>query len=291
MTVVENHRLTAFLSRVGSVECIDWCAMRVGADAGLIADTIRTYSGELRVALGLLDGVALGRRRILDVGAGIGLATFFLAGEGHNATALEPGGLGFHLNHALFLAMRDYLGAGDVTLLSIGAEGLDPTLHGHFDVMFSANVLEHVADLDAVVAAMAQTLAPGGIMMHTCPNYAVPYEPHYRLPLLPLAPGATPWIGARKSEKLWRSFNFVTARQLVRLMRRAGLTPVLAGGVMSRSFERLLVDPIFAGRHSPALGRLARVLQATGGMALLRKWPPSLATPLVLTATKPGTGR
>lgn len=286
----QDDRLSAFLSRVESAECIDWCIARTGADPGIVAGKIRTYAGEVRVALALLDGDPLAGRRILDVGAGVGLATFFLAGEGHDVTALEPGGLGFDLNHDLFLAMRDYLGVGDVTLLSIGAEALDPEQHGRFDVMFSANVLEHVADLEAVVTAMARTLAPGGIMVHTCPNYTVPYEPHYRLPLLPFVPAATPWAGARKSEELWQSFNFVTARRLVRLLRHAGLAPVLAAGTMSRSFERLLVDPIFAARQSPMLVRIAKILQASGGMTVFRKWPSSLATPLVVTATKPRMG-
>lgn len=285
--IVSNEaRLSEFLASLAAPECIDWCAAKLATDREVVASKIRDYVGEVPVALGLLRGIALEGRRILDVGAGIGLATFFLRRSGCDVTALEPGGIGFEINHGLFLALREYLDCTDVVLLSIGAEDLDPLKHGHFDVMFSANVLEHVAGLDAVVAAMARTLSPGGVMVHTCANYTVPYEPHYRLPLLPFAPAATPWAGARRDEDLWHSFNFITGFQLDGLMRRSGLAPSFATGIMARSLERLLDDPVFASRHSPGLARVARLLQATGLMALIRRWPPRLATPMVVTAVK-----
>lgn len=288
---IDDGRLRDFLASVAAPECIDWCAMRVGVGREVVAGKIRDYVGEVPVALSLLDGIALKDRRILDVGAGIGLATFFIRRIGYDVVALEPGGTGFEVNHELFLALRDYLDCKDVTLLSIGAEALDPERHGEFDVMFSANVLEHVADLSAVVAAMAGALSPGGVMVHTCANYIIPYEPHYRLPLLPFAPAATPWAGTRRNEELWHSLNFITAHDLERLMRGAGLMPAFAAGVMAHAFERLLVDPVFASRHSPAMARVAKVLQAIGGLALLRKWPPRWATPMVVSAIKAGGGK
>lgn len=283
---IDDTRLRDFLAAVAAPECIDWCAERVGVEREIVARKVRDYVGEVPVALSLLDGVPLDGRRILDVSAGIGLATFFLRRIGCDAVALEPGGIGFEVNHELFLALRDYLDCKDVVLLSIGAEALDPDRHGRFDVMFSANVLEHVADLAAVVEAMAGALAPGGIMMHTCANYTVPYEPHYRLPLLPFAPAVTPWTGARRTEDLWHSLNFVTAHELDRLIRGAGFIPTFTPGVMARAFERLLADPVFASRHSPVLARVARLLQMTGGIAVLRKWPPRWATPMIVSAVR-----
>lgn len=278
--------LPGFLAVIEAPACVEWCAARIGTDPEIVASKVRDYVGEVPVALALLDGISLQGRRILDVGAGIGLATFFLCKNGYGVTALEPGGIGFEVNHALFLALRDYLECQSVALLSIGAEELDPRRDGQFDVMFSANVLEHVGDLHAVVGAMAKALAPGGVMVHTCANYTVPYEPHYRLPLLPFAPAATPWAGKRRAEDLWHSFNFITAGQLDRLMRGAGLAPAFAPGVMAQAFERLLADPVFASRHSPLLARLARVLRATGGIAVLHRWPARLATPMIVTAVK-----
>ncbi|GLS32775.1 hypothetical protein GCM10007937_44850 [Mesorhizobium albiziae] len=171
-------------------------------------------------------------------------------------------------------------------MLSFGAEVLDPERNGRFDIIFSANVLEHVSDLEAVVGALARVLSADGVMVHTCPNYTVPYEPHYRMPLLPFAPAATPWARGRKAEDLWRSFNFVTAGELERLMQRAGLKPVFAKGIMAQAFERVLLDQGFAGRHSPAMASVAKFLKATGGLNLLRRWPPQFATPLVVMATK-----
>ena len=35
------------------------------------------------------------------------------------------------------------------------------------------------------------TCGEGGAMIHMCPNYFVPYEPHFGIPLIPFAPRAT----------------------------------------------------------------------------------------------------
>lgn len=284
--IQNDKRIGEFLALVATSQCVEWCAERIGVPGAEVRSRITDYVGEVPVALALLNGIPLEGRRILDVGAGIGLTTFYLRRIGCDVTALEPGGVGFEVNHRLYLALRDYLQCGDITLLSIGAEELDPAIHGTFDVMFSANVLEHVADLEAAVSALAAALAPGGVMAHTCANYTIPYDPHYRLMLLPFAPGATPWAGARKQEPLWHSFNFITARWLNRLLRRSGLVPEFARGVMAKSFERLLSDPVFAARHSPGLAKIAGILNATGVIHLLRRWPPFFATPMVVVATK-----
>ena len=73
---------------------------------------------------------------------------------------------------------------------------------------------------------MRSVLAPAGSMVHTCPNYHVPYEPHFGIPLVPGVPSATRFVlpGRIASSGLWRSLNFVTSTGLRRTARRAGLT-------------------------------------------------------------------
>jgi 2-polyprenyl-3-methyl-5-hydroxy-6-metoxy-1,4-benzoquinol methylase len=46
-------------------------------------------------------------------------------------------------------------------------EDLDSTVHARFDVVFSANVLEHVGDL--ALNRMHAVLAEGGVQTHLCP--------------------------------------------------------------------------------------------------------------------------
>jgi 2-polyprenyl-3-methyl-5-hydroxy-6-metoxy-1,4-benzoquinol methylase len=62
---------------------------------------------------------------------------------------------------------------------------------GTFDLIFSNNVFEHVRDVQAALATLGALLRPGRVMVHNCPNYDVPYEPHFGIPLLPLRPAST----------------------------------------------------------------------------------------------------
>jgi len=117
-----------------------------------------------------------------------------------------------------------------------------------FDLIFSVMPLEHIPDFEAAFAGMAAVLAPQGRMIHLCPNYMVPYEPHFGLPLVPLAPRATALLlPSLKASGLWRSLNFVTYRRVRRCAAAAGLTVEFAPRMMLRAFERLDRDPIYRG--------------------------------------------
>jgi hypothetical protein len=48
-------------------------------------------------------------------------------------------------------------------------------------------------------------------MIHLCPNYTIPYEPHFRRLLVPFIPSAlAPVRPDLKRNDLWRSLTFVT---------------------------------------------------------------------------------
>src|SRR5947209_18967613 len=52
---------------------------------------------------------------------------------------------------------------------------------GHFDVLFSNQVLEHVADPEAVIADMHRLLRPGGLFIAAFPVIETWYEGHIGL--------------------------------------------------------------------------------------------------------------
>jgi hypothetical protein len=97
---------------------------------------------------------------------------------------------------------------------------------------------------------MASVLSTSGRMIHLCPNYTIPYEPHFRLLLVPFIPSAlAPVRPDLKRNDLWRSLTFVTNRDISRYARECGRMVEFAPGMMLRSFERLRVDSIFRGRQ------------------------------------------
>ncbi len=261
-------------------------ARRAGIAEALAATYLGNLASEARYALGLLRNPALGlteQARVLEVGAGIGLTATILQRAGVRITAVEPVGDGFgvfeHIRAELELRIAE-----PAPLLRCGAEHLDPELHGEFDVIFSINVLEHCQPLAPALRGLAQVLAPGGRMLHLCPNYRVPYEPHLGAPLVPFAPQLTARLRPSLAEhEVWPSLNFITAGDLQRFARREALQLELLPGVLDEMVGRLTSDPAFAQRQR-WVGRIAKVVARTG---LFRALPPSWQSPMIAIFRRP----
>ena len=121
--------------------------------------------------------------RLLEVGGGIGLTYAFLKSEGYDITSLEPSTGGF--------GDRYQAGEGVISLAGIETDDWLPIVCSRvnetdkkFDLIFSHFVLEHVLDIEESFEAMEGVLAEQGQMIHRCPNYWIPFEPHYNLPLV-----------------------------------------------------------------------------------------------------------
>lgn len=238
-----------------------------------IAEAIQTIT--------ILDGLKLkGNAYILEVGAGFGFASVALASFGFKLTALEPGGIGFTKNRILaaYIVTKSEL---EVMYLDSTAEHTDFSIFPKFDLIVSNNVLEHVQDVDLGLENLAGALEDTGIMMHSCPNYIFPFEPHFGIPLIPIFPRMTRFFLPRRivESGLWKSLNFVTYRQVRSFARRQNLFIAFERGVMTSSILRLKSDAAFAQRHR----LLARIAGNYLIFALLKRMlslPLSLATPM-----------
>ena len=277
----EDASFSAYLREITSERCVQFCAERAGLTPDSVRRRFADYAGEVRVGVALLNSIGLSGRRVLEVGAGLGFLSIWLRRQGAAVVMLEPGAGGFSENSRLLTAVRHFLNADDVPVIEETAQNLDTTRHGQFDVIFSVNVLEHIPALEAALDAMLTVLAPGGIMRHTCPNYAVPYEPHYAMPLVPFAARATallaPWL---KREELWQSINFITYGRISRFCAARGLDCVFDRGTLAQAFARLEEDPAFRARRGRMAPLAHRLLRGTGLLILIALLPPRWATPM-----------
>ena len=148
----------------------------------------------------------LAGKRALDVGCGAGLLCEPLARLGAAVTGVDAAAenVAAAKAHAEGSGVAIDYRAGELAQLDLG----------RFDLVTCMEVLEHVADKPAFVAALAASLAPGGLLILSTPNRT----PASRLLLV----GAAELVGAiPKGTHHWD--DFVTPDELRELLAGAGL--------------------------------------------------------------------
>jgi len=98
-------------------------------------------------------GIALGGRRVLDVGCGRGYAGEVVAAQGGSYTGLD-----FVVSRTGFRLVR-----GDAACLPFGA--------GAFDVVLCLDAAEHFPNPGRAAAEIQRVLKPGGVFFLSAPNY------------------------------------------------------------------------------------------------------------------------
>lgn len=224
---------------------------------------------------------------ILEVGAGTGVLGAYLYSKGWSITMLEPARIGFESHAHLFKRVALALGFPVERLLLCRVEDISSHEGPCFDMIFSNNVLEHVDDVDECLTRMHSMLRDNGRMVHNCPNYQVPYEPHFGLPLLPGAPAMTKYFLPRRIREfgLWKSLNFITAQHVCRIAAACGARVEFQTGVFYDALSRLEDDPEYARRHQ-IIHKITRALSYIGLLKVFKIIPAKIATPMIFTWNK-----
>ncbi|NND81383.1 MAG: methyltransferase domain-containing protein [Gammaproteobacteria bacterium] len=253
------------------------------------SETVSTFMNEAIVGLRLMMNDLDKTSRILEVGAGLCFLSIFLKEKGYQVTALEPLDGGFGFFDSLKQRILDSYSHNGLVVVEKRAEQLTPHEDGEYDLIFSSNVIEHIAELDDAMLAMASVLLDTGKMIHGCPNHVVPYEPHVGLPIISWLPKLTELFWKTKLEEnseMWKSLNFVTYFKIRSIARRHGFAVKFKPRLTYDSFLRLSEDPEFRRRHESTLvGKCLRVLELSGTLKLTRYLPAWLNTPMIFTLT------
>lgn len=286
-----TQRLDRFLAGLPLEAIADQAAAESGRDKDSVAQTLDTFRNESRATLGLVAPLLMPGMRLLEVGAGLCLFSLFLRREGFEITALEPALGGYSLFDILRRLILEQYPDPELSVLTCPAGELDADVHGRFDLVFSNNVVEHIPDWQGAFTAMLGVLAEGGVMLHACPNYSVPYEPHYGVPVLRRLSGLSRrlFLPAAADPEIWDSLNFLCHRQVRGYARRHGCMVRFEKGLIHRALARMQSDPLFRERHRGAVAGVADFLAASGLLSLLRFLPPAMATPMIFEMRRTGS--
>lgn len=155
---------------------------------------------------------SLQNKTILDVGCGYGLFLVEAWKKGAFPRGIEPSQEGFYgetLEISRTITKAE--GLHEDCVLDALAEKL-PFEDASFDVVHSANVLEHVTDPRKTFDEMVRVLKPGGYLYLTVPNYGSIWEGHYVMFWIPYLPKFL----ARLYVRAWgKDPNFVDTLQLI----------------------------------------------------------------------------
>lgn len=272
-------QLDAYLDGIDLDSVTNSVAEAMGSDLAAARNHVATHVGEVRVAMRLVGPAIHRDMRVLEVGSGVGLFAGYLRSINIDVTELEPVGLGFEFIGEARDALSSYTRPS--AHLDIGVEQLDPALHGRFDLIFSLNVLEHVADWRLALEACASVLGENGQMIHAHPNYTIPYEPHFGVPLLPFRPGLTSFVlpDRMTNSDTWKSLNWITARQVRRWCRSTGLQVEFRSGVLAQTVDRVVTDQLFQQRHRGIARAGVVLVRRLRLVPLLERLPATLNSP------------
>jgi 2-polyprenyl-6-hydroxyphenyl methylase / 3-demethylubiquinone-9 3-methyltransferase len=163
-------------------------------------------------------------KAVLDLGCAGGFMAEALAARGAQVTGIDPA------TDAIAAARAHARAAGVRINYDVGVGETLPYDAASFDAVVCVDVLEHVADLNRVLAEVARTLRPGGLFLFDTINRN------------PLAQLATITIAEDVLRLLPRGTHdpamFIKPRELRTAMQGAGLVPGAVTGLGPRGISR-----------------------------------------------------
>jgi len=255
-----------------------------------ISSLLETYANESYVSLDLvaphLPALDAGESlRLLEVGAGLCLLSLFLKQQGYTVVALEPALGGYGVFEQSKDALLNHFSHVKLEVLTEAAQQLNPEQHGSFDLIFSNNVIEHIPEWQAALSAMMSVLSSQGQLLHACPNYTIPYEPHYGVPVFRHFRHLSQRLFLSKSDDtdIWHSLNFITCRHIKTFCRQQQLICHFQEELLYQAFCRIHHDPVFQQRHQGLITYVANLMMKPPFKQIIRRLPASLSTPMIFT--------
>jgi 2-polyprenyl-6-hydroxyphenyl methylase/3-demethylubiquinone-9 3-methyltransferase len=209
--------------------------------------------------------------QLLDVGCGGGFLAEAFARLGCQVTGVDPSG------PAIEVAAAHARASGLAIDYRVGTGEQLPAGDGCFDVVSCCDVLEHVADLDAVISEMARVVRPGGVFLYDTINRTLPSK-------VAVIKVAQEWPLTRiVPQHLHEWQMFITPSELETALERHGLRSCESVGIAPKS------NPVFLLGSLIALKR-GKISFAQLGERMAMRRSSDLSVSYMGYAVRPETG-
>ncbi len=198
-----------------------------------ILEPLKTYISEARffakVVAPDLSGLSPGSQ-IIEIGSGIGLLALFLSSKGFAVTAFEPQSSGFNqMNEMRREMVANWKPVSPTVEFREALLDESTKLNKLADYIFAINVIEHVPNFVGLIANGIRAKTDDAIFRLVCPNYTIPYEPHFNIPIV-FSKKITKLIFRQKissssipnSEEFWNDLSWPTQRGLNKSLKSIG---------------------------------------------------------------------
>lgn len=210
---------------------------------------------------------------IVEVGSGIGLLALDVSATGHLVVAFEPESAGFgQMRMMRDLVLQHWQGpVPGVAWVDDYLTAADQRAKRHSpSYAYAINVIEHVPDMARFIADALSILNPGGRFRFICPNYALPYEPHFEIPTL-FSKRATYGLLHKRilrapmpdPQGLWDELSWPTVGSLRMILQRMGVRHEFSARATRAYLSRPLQDESFTQRKGRAVGTVFQLAART----------------------------
>ena len=203
---------------------------------------------------------------LVEIGSGIGLLSLNLASRGFVVTAFEPQASGFNEMHQMRdLVTNNWKGPLPKINFSDISVNKSTKLDSPADYLYAINVIEHVPDYRTLIHDALNQVTSQGVFRIICPNYSIPYEPHFEIPVI-VSKKLTFRVFRRKIEKseipkskeFWQDLSWPTQRGLKRYLKSIGVEFEFSREATNFYVNRALSDSSFVNRKGLLFGSLIK---------------------------------
>ena len=236
-----------------------------------IIDPLRTYISEAKFFKNIVaPDVAnlISGSYVIEVGSGIGLLSLHLASLGFEVTAFEPQSSGFNQMNA----MRSFISENwkpSAPQVEFREASLNQTtqLEKLADYIFAINVIEHVHNFEELITHAVKAKTPEATMRIVCPNYSIPYEPHFNIPII-FTTRITKFIFGHKihnskipdSDEFWGDLSWPTQKKLKKILKSKGWNVEFSRDATHEYLNRAFSDSDFIVRKGRIIGSLFKLI-------------------------------